>query len=958
MSKKFILNIVSVLVILFIVIIFVQTVSFNQEDEIGCKEVGDLVIFSNETDSQKEFLIDLYDSIKRNTDGKKIYDYNNALNVKKSILNRITEVEIDSEDITNIDCLMYCTNLKEITITNTSIKDIEVLKNFKSLKKINLSNNKIEDVSVFEYSLKMVWELDLSGNKIKAIDSIGDLDNLKTLDISNNKIEDISILSNLQGLKNLNIGNNPLKDSDEGEGKLNSLKVLELLKDIDMSNCNIEDKDIQNLTSLKNIKVLNLNSNKLENINVIAEKFGNDPNFMTNIKQLDLGNNDIEDISFLEKAENLKLLNIENNNVKNIEPLYRLEGLEKTFIEGNHISRDQIEELDRWTDGQIITEYNTDNLDPRIMLISDASSTEKKDLINIVDIKSQKGTNYILIEKYNPPINGLRIVWTFIGDKKLTYRIQHSTDGIFFNDLESKATIEYDPESKHNKNYFDHTTAVKGGDNYYRIVVQDYYTREEDYSGVIKGYCPTKKELEENIQYNFYYAQNDSGFSQILELKNVDNIESIMNNEDKKYRYDNKILFEHSGLPELGDNYHYRFIAVYKDEKIMTESKELTTVLSEEKIVTMNNLDLTELKNLDISFNMYDLTDKYLRLFVNVYEGNKKDEDNTKNSNPIKNLQKEHFKIYESGKSLEIEEAVRVASESFTYTGTILIDYSLSMDDSDIEKIEKLNLSFINKKKMKDKYMIMKFNQTVEDSGKFLKNKNKLKYEVEKDYANCKGNGRNKTAFYDAVLKGIDRLSQEKDLMNNKKFVIVFTDGDNTFISDTLRDLMFDYFHSLTEEEKKGYFKETATESNVNYGAFESKEKFDLFIKNKYNSTYNHPDWIKNILADFIISYAKDKRIPVFIVISTVESNLDKLSKLLKTIAIETGGVLIKSKKGEVAENGLYDFLFAQIQNSYAVSAKVDNNKGKHKLKVKVDYEYDGIKSLSGESKDIIINYD
>ena len=95
--------------------------------------------------------------------------------------------------------------LKLKTFTEQNVEDYCLLNNINPLdiKELNLSSNELTDISGVKL-FKNLKQLDLFNNKIKDISSVKDLNKLKYLNISVILLTDISDLKDLKKLKYLN----------------------------------------------------------------------------------------------------------------------------------------------------------------------------------------------------------------------------------------------------------------------------------------------------------------------------------------------------------------------------------------------------------------------------------------------------------------------------------------------------------------------------------------------------------------------------------------------------------------------------------------------------------------------------------------------------------------------------------------------------------------------------------
>lgn len=97
----------------------------------------------------------------------------------------------------------------DMLVIRGKLKKIEGLEKLKNLKFLFLNNNKIEKIEGLD-NLENLLFLDLSRNKIKKIEGLENLRKLKHLDLNNNSIEKIEGLGNLTQLEFFNLFRNPV----------------------------------------------------------------------------------------------------------------------------------------------------------------------------------------------------------------------------------------------------------------------------------------------------------------------------------------------------------------------------------------------------------------------------------------------------------------------------------------------------------------------------------------------------------------------------------------------------------------------------------------------------------------------------------------------------------------------------------------------------------------------------
>ena len=112
-------------------------------------------------------------------------------------------------------------------------------------------------------------------------------------------------------------------------------KFREDLTELDLSNRALTD--ISALALFKNLQIVNLRGNNLENISVLQWTRG--------ITKLDLACNSISDPTALTGLPYLETLDISGNKLSSVDVFVTMTGLKELNLSGNNISPEQIERL-------------------------------------------------------------------------------------------------------------------------------------------------------------------------------------------------------------------------------------------------------------------------------------------------------------------------------------------------------------------------------------------------------------------------------------------------------------------------------------------------------------------------------------------------------------------------------------------------------------------------------------
>jgi Leucine-rich repeat (LRR) protein len=253
---------------------------------------------------------------------------------------------------------------KENMIRDEDLLTLEVflLKNLEKLTYLTLSHNSI----MAEASLYLLWArgwnpklkfLDLSYNYLSdrgGLEDIGTITTLTDLNLSENKLSDESIapLSSLLQLRRLNLacnggyleGYGPKPFTGQG---LSTIGALTTLTDLNLFNNKITDKGASEISTLTNLTYLNLAENSLHNKALIALS----P--LLKITSLNLRGNYLVDgcLAQLSSLKNLTYLDLSynditiSNDINTFQGLYALNQLVFLNLTGNDLRDNHLQEI-------------------------------------------------------------------------------------------------------------------------------------------------------------------------------------------------------------------------------------------------------------------------------------------------------------------------------------------------------------------------------------------------------------------------------------------------------------------------------------------------------------------------------------------------------------------------------------------------------------------------------------
>ena len=177
------------------------------------------------------------------------------------------------EDEKCFEYLLYkdkekCKSITKLNISNNKLTSFNFDNFFDSLTELNISNNSL---SLFSFSSSKLITLDLSHNKLDHFpESISSMTNLITLNLSYNSLSTVSDIN---------------------------IKQLNKIKNLNLSNNNINFNSVEDFVSFSN--AITLNMKKIENLNIEDNIFTTTNNVFNNVYF----------IYFIHRVESLKFLN-------------------------------------------------------------------------------------------------------------------------------------------------------------------------------------------------------------------------------------------------------------------------------------------------------------------------------------------------------------------------------------------------------------------------------------------------------------------------------------------------------------------------------------------------------------------------------------------------------------------------------------------------------------------------
>ncbi|KAI4836320.1 leucine-rich repeat protein [Plasmodium brasilianum] len=145
-------------------------------------------------------------------------------------------------------------------LNNKFYRKIESLQNLQNLKTLYLNNNALESICGLDCCVNLI-ALYLNCNRISKIENLHSLKKLRILNLEDNNICEIENLDNLKNLEDLNLSNNCL--GSKGSSNIVHLRENKKISILNISNNQINDDILDNLTHLENLSILYLMNNPI-----------------------------------------------------------------------------------------------------------------------------------------------------------------------------------------------------------------------------------------------------------------------------------------------------------------------------------------------------------------------------------------------------------------------------------------------------------------------------------------------------------------------------------------------------------------------------------------------------------------------------------------------------------------------------------------------------------------------
>lgn len=308
-------------------------------------------------------------------------------------LNNITTTGLTTGDFENISSLdkVYTIDLCNNGITSIGSSTNPLIPNLNKILSLGLSDNNIDDISALQ-GLESIENLCLSNNLITTLIDLSNASNLQELYLDGNKITRIGTnISTLKNLELLSLDDNKVED-------LENLPIMSESGTLYLNNCNVSSLNI--LQENKRLGVLELKDNNIEDLSPIKD--------FNLLQILSLDNNKIKDIGVLKNLINLTAISLNNNYISDIS---QLKSIENYILEQNQINK---------TNNTLTISAINEQVDINIEPIINGITT-----LNLTNMIKDIDGNIPNIPNVYPPIKGVYnkpiMTWTGVDKNDVLY---------------------------------------------------------------------------------------------------------------------------------------------------------------------------------------------------------------------------------------------------------------------------------------------------------------------------------------------------------------------------------------------------------------------------------------------------------------------------------------------------------------------------------------------------------
>ncbi len=180
-------------------------------------------------------------------------DYNNS---------GFEELDVAHNQLTDLNGLETCLNLKKLYAEGNRISDLNGLENCTQLVNVYLTDNQIKDLSILAKSAGHLTSLVISGNQVSDLAPLQGMRQLMNLIANDNRIEDLTPIASNTTLQMLSFDRNQIKD-------ISAITDLEKLRVF--AACGNEISDLSPIVGKPHIAVIDLGSNQITDVTPMKE---------------------------------------------------------------------------------------------------------------------------------------------------------------------------------------------------------------------------------------------------------------------------------------------------------------------------------------------------------------------------------------------------------------------------------------------------------------------------------------------------------------------------------------------------------------------------------------------------------------------------------------------------------------------------------------------------------------
>ncbi len=277
-------------------------------------------------------------------------------------LEKLETLEVSSNKLESIPSFKADSKLTNLSLSSNKLKKLEL--NLNNLKSLYADGNEIAEIAV---TAPVLETLNLSDNKLAALDGLKDLTTVETLDLSgNNSISDLTPIAGMTKLTGLGLTFTDKNPANELVS-LEALKDMTELETLTISYTGI--KDITPLASLTKLTALTLNNSGVTSTAALEK--------LSKLTTIDLSANKIQDVSGLKNKKELTSLNLSDNMIKDLTDLkgaFDVEKIKTLNFKDNMIT--DWKALDAYTKATITKDNNSKDKTDKNETSNDETSKE------------------------------------------------------------------------------------------------------------------------------------------------------------------------------------------------------------------------------------------------------------------------------------------------------------------------------------------------------------------------------------------------------------------------------------------------------------------------------------------------------------------------------------------------------------------------------------------------------